>query len=84
MFQQFCVNLFKVWVEVLTQRNDRIAEVQSELLKVSTADRERRFKLLVVDDEAEIREEQRRINQDHHTGFLGNKVPYHQTNGKRW
>lgn len=56
LFQQFCVNLFRVWVEVLRQRNVRITELQRQLLNASPADRERRFKLLIVEDEQGIRQ----------------------------
>ncbi|MCZ6633688.1 MAG: response regulator [bacterium] len=53
-FQQFCVNLFKVWVEILKQRNNRIMDLQSQLLVVSSSSQDRRFKLLIVDDEPSI------------------------------
>jgi len=53
-FQQFCVNLFKIWVEVLNQRNRRIAEIQRKILNASSSRWKNRFKLLVVDDEIEI------------------------------
>lgn len=56
LFQQFCRNLFKVWVGVLAGRNQRIAEVQRRLLSTGEAERRRRFKLLIVDDEIEIRQ----------------------------
>jgi CheY-like chemotaxis protein len=56
LFQQFSVNLFKIWVEVLNQRNGRIAEIQSQSMDARPEQRERRFKLLIVDDEIEIRE----------------------------
>ena len=53
-FQQFCVNLFKVWVEVLRDRNTRIAEIQSQLMPAHPGFKER-YSILVVDDEEEIR-----------------------------
>lgn len=56
LFQQFCRNLFKVWVGVLAGRNQRIAEVQRQLLSTGGAERRRRPKLLIVDDEIEIRQ----------------------------
>lgn len=56
LFQQFCRNLFKVWVGVLAGRNQRIAEVQRRLLNTGEAERRRRRKLLIVDDEIEIRQ----------------------------
>ena len=55
IFQQFCVNLFRVYIEVLNQRNRRIRELQNRLLHTSPAGGKRRFKLLVVDDEMGIR-----------------------------
>ena len=54
LFEQFCVNLFRVWLEVLRQRNGRVAELQSQFLSLAPADRKRRFKLLIVDDEEGI------------------------------
>ena len=54
LFQQFCVNLFRTWVEVLRQRNERITEIQSQILGLSPVRGDRRFRLLVVDDEIEI------------------------------
>jgi CheY-like chemotaxis protein len=54
-YQQFCVNIFKLWVEVLSQRNERIAEIQEQILNVSSTSRKGRFKLMVVDDELDIR-----------------------------
>jgi len=53
-FQQFSVNLFKVWVEILKQRNTRIMDLQSQFLSVSPNHRRRRFKLLIVDDEVTL------------------------------
>lgn len=55
-FQQFCINLFKVWVEVLNRRNARVAEIQARILNASSRREKERYKLLVVDDEEEIRE----------------------------
>ena len=55
-FQQFCVNIFKIWVQVLNQRNGRVADVQRQFLASAPDRRERRHKLLVVDDEEEIRD----------------------------
>lgn len=55
LFQQFCKNLFKIWVGVLEQRNRRIVQIQSQLLAAVAAAPHRRSKLLIVDDEAEIR-----------------------------
>ena len=52
--QQFCVNLFKVWVEILKYRNDRITDLQSQLLDVTPADLDRIYKLLLVEDEVGI------------------------------
>ena len=54
ILQQFCVNLFKVWVEILKYRNDRITDLQSQLLDVTPADLDRRYKLLLVEDEVVI------------------------------
>ena len=54
LFQQFCRNLFKVWVGVLAGRNQRIAEIQRRLLATGESERRRRPKLLIVDDEIEI------------------------------
>lgn len=56
LFQQFCRNLFKVWVGVLAGRNQRIAEVQRRLLATGEDERRGRLKLLIVDDEIEIRQ----------------------------
>jgi len=53
-FQQFCVNIFKLWVGVLNQRNERIAEIQEQILNVSSTSRKSHFKLMVVDDEIDI------------------------------
>lgn len=55
IFQQFCINLFKVWVEVLNRRNGRVAEIQAQILNISSHREKERYKLLVVDDEEEIR-----------------------------
>ena len=63
-YQQFCVNLFKVWVEVLNQRNERIAEIQRQILSASSSHWKSRFKLLVVDDEVEIRSIMEEFFQD--------------------
>ena len=52
VFQQFCVNLFKVWVEVLRDRNARIADIQGELLYAPKPGAKERYSILVVDDEA--------------------------------
>ena len=52
LYQQFCVNLFKSWVGKLKQRNERIVEIQQQILVAVPATG--RFKLLLVDDEAEI------------------------------
>ncbi len=54
VFQKFCVNLFKVWVETLKQRNERITELQSQHVAASLPHQTRRFKLLIVDDETGI------------------------------
>lgn len=54
-FQKFCINLFKLWVGVLNQRNARIAEIQHQIFSASLPREKKRFKLLVVDDEIEIR-----------------------------
>lgn len=54
LFQQFCRNLFKIWVGVLEKRNQRIAQIQGQLLAVTSGGQQRRFKLLLVDDEVEI------------------------------
>jgi CheY-like chemotaxis protein len=56
LFQQFCRNLFKVWVGVLAGRNQRIAEIQRRLLGAGETPRRGRPRLLIVDDEAEIRQ----------------------------
>lgn len=56
LFQQFCRNLFKLWVGVLAGRNQRIAEIQRRLLATGQAERRGRPKLLIVDDEIEIRQ----------------------------
>jgi CheY-like chemotaxis protein len=54
-FQQFCLNIFKLWVEVLKQRNERVAKIQRRILHASRPPRRTgRFKLLVVDDEPDI------------------------------
>jgi CheY-like chemotaxis protein len=53
-FQQFCLNVFRVWVEVLKQRNERIAQMQAAMAAVARPERDRRCKILVVDDEVEI------------------------------
>lgn len=55
LFQQFSVNLFKVSIEVLKHRNRQIAETQNRLLTGRAAYLKRRFKLLVVEDEPDIR-----------------------------
>lgn len=55
VFQQFCVNLFKVWVGVLRDRNSRIAQIQAQLLHGAQPRSKERYSILVVDDEAEIR-----------------------------
>jgi CheY-like chemotaxis protein len=52
VFHQFCVNLFKVWVEVLRDRNARIADIQGELLYAPKPGAKERYSILVVDDEA--------------------------------
>ncbi|HIG18885.1 MAG TPA: response regulator, partial [Candidatus Handelsmanbacteria bacterium] len=53
VFQKFCVNLFKTWVGVLSDRNARIVEIQRHLLDSEPAT-ERRFSILFVDDEEQI------------------------------
>ncbi|HIM55903.1 MAG TPA: response regulator [Candidatus Latescibacteria bacterium] len=56
VFQQFCVNLFKVWVQVLRDRNTRIAQIQAQLLRGAQHRSNERYSILVVVDEAEILE----------------------------
>jgi CheY-like chemotaxis protein len=56
LFQQFCRNLFMIWVGVLAGRNQRIAQIQRRLLTEGRAQRRGRPRLLIVDDEAEIRQ----------------------------
>ncbi len=56
LFQQFSRNLFKIWVGVLGRRNQRISRIQGQLLATASAGRGRRFKILIVDDEQEIRQ----------------------------
>ena len=56
VFQQFCVNVFKEWVEVLRQRNRRIAEVQGTLLQTARPRTRERHSILVADDEQDLRE----------------------------
>ena len=56
VFQQFCVNLFRVWVQVLRDRNTRIAQIQAQLLRGAQLRSNERYSILVVVDEAEILE----------------------------
>jgi len=56
LFQQFSVNLFKVSIEVLKHRNRQIAEIQNRLLTDRASYLKRRFKLLIVEDEPDIRD----------------------------
>ncbi len=55
MFRQFCVDLLAIEVEALNQRNARIAEIENQLLNVSKPDRRDGYKLLIVEDEVDVR-----------------------------
>ncbi len=62
LYQLFCINVFRVWVEVLNHRNARIAEIQRQIFALSLAGgRERRYRLLVADDEPVTRSELERF-----------------------
>lgn len=52
-YQQFCINIFRVWVDVLRQRNERIVDIQRRIFSAYAAGRKRRFRLLIASEQSE-------------------------------